>query len=170
MEKQTTPKPNDWREARRLRAWELKQKGWKQTAIADALGVSEGAVSQWLSRAERDGLEALRTRKGGGPKQRLNDSQRAQVPELLQAGAEAYGFRGQVWTRARVQAVIAQTFGVRYSLMQIGRLLKQLGWSRQKPVERASQRNEAAIAQWRDTGWADLKKSPGREADAGLRR
>lgn len=170
MSKTTTPKPNDWREARRLRAWELKQKGWKQTTIADALGVSNGAVSQWLSRAERGGLEALRTRQGGGPKPRLNDSQQARLPELLRAGAEAYGFRGQVWTRARVQAVIEQQFGVRYSLMQIGRLLKQLGWSRQKPVERASQRNEAAIAEWRERGWAELKKSAGRGKDGGVRR
>jgi len=169
MDTTTTYKPNDWREARRLRAWELKQKGWQQTAIAEALGVSNGAVSQWLSRAEAGGLDTLRTRRGGGPKPRLNDQQRAQVPELLRSGAEAYGFRGQVWTRARVQTVLEQQFGVRYSLMQIGRLLKQLGWSRQKPVERASQRNEAAIAEWRERGWAELKKSAGRGKDVGLR-
>lgn len=169
MDLKTNLKPKDWREARRLRAWELKQKGWQQTAIAEALGVSEGAVSQWLSRAKRDGLAALRTRKGGGPKPRLSEQQRAEVPDLLRAGAEAYGFRGQIWTRARVQAVIEQQFGVRYSLMQIGRLLKQIDWSRQKPVERASQRNEAAIAAWREEGWAELKKSPGREQDAGCR-
>jgi predicted transcriptional regulator len=41
----------DWRDGRRRRAWELKEQGWKQIAIAAALGVSPGAVSQWLRRA-----------------------------------------------------------------------------------------------------------------------
>ena len=40
----------EWREDRRLRAWGLKQRGWKQRDIATALGVTQGVVSQWLSR------------------------------------------------------------------------------------------------------------------------
>jgi len=42
------PKKADWREERRKRAWALKEAGWRQKDIAEALGVSEGAVSQWL--------------------------------------------------------------------------------------------------------------------------
>jgi predicted transcriptional regulator len=38
--------PHDWKEGRRLRAWELSQQGWKQREIAEALGVSKAAVSQ----------------------------------------------------------------------------------------------------------------------------
>jgi predicted transcriptional regulator len=38
--------PHNWREARRLQAWHLKQQGWRQRQIAQAMGVSEGAVSQ----------------------------------------------------------------------------------------------------------------------------
>jgi transcriptional regulator len=48
----------NWREGRRLRDLELKERGWKQTQIADALGVSEGAVSQWMKRAREEGEEA----------------------------------------------------------------------------------------------------------------
>jgi predicted transcriptional regulator len=46
----------DWREGRRRRAWELKEAGWKQQDIAVALGVSGGAVSQWLTRARTEQL------------------------------------------------------------------------------------------------------------------
>ena len=60
-------KPTDWREARRFRAWELKEEGWSQSEIAVALGVTRGAVSQWFNKAEQAGVEALCTRKGGGP-------------------------------------------------------------------------------------------------------
>jgi hypothetical protein len=52
----------DWREGRRLRAWELKQEGWKQRDIARALGVSKGAVSQWMKRAQQEGQAGPRCR------------------------------------------------------------------------------------------------------------
>ena len=51
--------PKDWREARRLRAWALKEKGWRPARIAEALGVTRGAVSQWFKKAEAEGVEAL---------------------------------------------------------------------------------------------------------------
>src|SRR3990172_2384026 len=102
MDEKTNPKPNEWREARRLRAWELKQKGWKQKDIAEALGVTPGSVSQWLKRGREEGPEALRRRRGGGPKPRLNDIQWAELREHLAQGAEHFGFRGDVWTQPRV--------------------------------------------------------------------
>jgi transposase len=152
--------PENWREARRFQAWELWQKGWKQNEIAVALGVTEGAVSQWLKTARTEGVEALRQRKGGGPKARLKSDQIEQLPQLLGQGAEAWGFRGDVWTRARVAHIIQQHFGVQFSLSHVGRLLQQIGWSRQKPIERASQRDEQAIARWRSEKWHDLQKKP----------
>src|SRR5216684_9248485 len=59
----------DWREGRRRRAWELKQAGWKQQDIAAALGVTSGAVSQWLARARAQGVEeGLRRHPAPGPR------------------------------------------------------------------------------------------------------
>lgn len=159
MDEKKQKEPQDWREARRLRAWELKQKGWKQKDIAEALGVSKGAVSQWFKKADCEGVEALRKRTGGGPKPRLSVEQLNQLPALLTQGAELFGFRGDVWTRARVAAVIRQTFGVRYSLTHIGWLLDKIGWSWQKPVTRASQRDEAVIERWRNETWVEVQKS-----------
>lgn len=158
-EKKNQP-PDNWREGRRLRAWELSEEGWKQKDIAAALGVTEGAVSQWLKKARLKGVEGLRHRKGGGPKPRLRAEQIEQLPQLLSPGAEAYGFRGDVWTRARVARVIKQHFGVQFSLSHVGRLLQQIAWSRQKPFERASQRDEQAIARWRTEKWQEVQKKP----------
>ena len=158
MDEKKKQQPENWREARRLRAWELSQKGWAQKDIAEALGVTEGAVSQWLKKARLAGVEALRHRKGGGPKPRLNVQQMEQLPQLLSRGAEAYGFRGDVWTRARVATLIKQEFGVQFSLSHVGRLLQQIGWSRQKPIERATQRDEQAIERWRSEKWHEIQK------------
>jgi predicted transcriptional regulator len=38
--------PSHGKEARRFQAWQLKQQGWPQRQIAEALGISEAAVSQ----------------------------------------------------------------------------------------------------------------------------
>lgn len=149
----------NWKEGRRIRAWELYQQGWKQSDIARALGVADSSVSRWLDRARAEGVAGLKRRPGGGPKKRLTDEQLAQLPGLLEQGAEAYGFRGDVWTRSRVGEVIRQTFGVSYTDTHVGRLLKQIGWTRQKPLKRASQRDEAAIEQWRTKKVTELKKS-----------
>jgi len=130
--------PQDWREARRMRAWELKQAGWKSIKIAEALGVTRGAVSQWFKEAEVEGVEALRKRRGGGPKARLSEPDLKRLEKLLEQGAEAQGFRGDIWTRPRIGEVIKWEFGVSYSPEHVGNLLKKIGWSRQKPIKRAS--------------------------------
>ena len=160
MDEKKKEPPEDWREARRLRAWELSQKGWKQKDIAEALGVTEGAVSQWLKKARLEGVEALRHRKGGGPKPRLNNEQIAQLPQFPSRAAQAYGFRGDVWTRARVATVIKHEFGVQFSLSHVGRLLQEIGWTRQKPIERAAQRDEQTIERWRTEKWLEIQKKP----------
>ncbi len=84
-------------------------------------------------------------------------------------GAEAYGFRGDVWTTKRIAAVIEGEYGVRYHPDHVGRLLREAGWSVQKPVKRATQRDEAAITAWCENQWPAVKKKGGRgEADAGV--
>jgi transposase len=152
------PKKADWREERRKQAWKLKEAGWQQKAIAVALGVREGAVSHWVKRGREGGMEALKAHPPTGVSPRLTAEQKAQIPELLAKGAEAYGFRGDVWPAGRVAEVIKRTFGVRYHREHVGKLMREAGWSRQKPVERASQRNEDALKKWSEERWPDIKK------------
>ena len=154
--------PANWKEARRFRALELSQQGWKQKDIAAALGVQPSAVSQWLKAARMSGAgkEALRRRKASGAPRRLSQEQTEQVPALLEQGAEAFGFRGDLWTASRVAQVIRRTFGVSYSERHTRRLLHEIGWSVQKPEKKAVQRDEAAIQTWRNERWPALKRGP----------
>jgi transposase len=156
------PRKADWREERRKRAWKLKEQGWQHKDIAVALGVSKGAVSQWIKRGREGGVEALKAHPPQGVKPKLTIEQKAQIPTLLAKGAESYGFRGDVWTASRVAKVIERTFGVSYHRDHVGRLLREAGWSRQQPIERASQRNEDAITQWSQQRWPAIKKKPSR--------
>jgi transposase len=152
------PTPPNWKEARRLQAWRLKQRGWPQRQIAEALGVSEGAVSQWMKRAREEGPGALRHHPPAGAPRRLSAEQLTRLPALLERGPEAYGFRGALWTRRRIAAVIQLVYGIAYHPRHVGRLCQAIRWSPQKPARRARQRDEAAIAQWREETYPAIKK------------
>jgi transposase len=150
--------PHDWREWRRMRALYLKQQGWKQRDIAAALGVTEAAVSQWLATARRGGVVALLSHPAPGPLPKLTPAQQRLIPDFLWHGAEAYGFRGEVWTCARVARVLEEEFGVSYSKSQVSRLLRDLNWTPQVPITRALQRDEKAIERWRAQTWPELRQ------------
>lgn len=155
----------DVREWRRLRAWALHQEGWSGKDIAQALAVSRAAVSGWLKRAREQGSTALRRKPAPGPTPKLTAAQRAALPTVLAKGAEWYGFVGDVWTTKRVAVVIKREWGVSYHPAHVSRLLRQQRLSVQKPVERATQRDEAQVQAWREeTGPALFAKPRPRSA------
>jgi transposase len=136
----------DWRRGRRLRAWELHEQGWSKSQIAAALGVTSGAVIRWMRRIrERSGPGALRKRRAPGGQPRLSAEQEVQILEWLREGAEAHGFRGELWTKTRLAVLIERKLGIRYHPGHVSKLLKSWRWSSQKPERRARQRNEEAI-------------------------
>jgi transposase len=146
-----------------MRALDLKREGRKQREIATVLGVSEAAVSQWSAAARDGGPEALRSHPRPGPIPKLTAEPLRRLPDFLWHGAEAYGFRGEVWTCARIAGVIGQEFGISSSKSPVSRLLKRLGWTPQVPLVRAIQRDEAAIERWRAEVWPELRRRALRE-------
>ena len=152
------PSGHDWREWRRLHAWELFQLGWGVRRIALALAVSPAAVSRWLATARHDGPAALRAHPRPGTTPKLTAAQKGLIPDFLWHGPEAYGFRGEVWTCPRVGQILHEEFGVRYSRSQVARILKTLGWTPQVPITRAIQRDEEAIERWAGQDWPVLER------------
>jgi transposase len=153
-----TSSQTDWREQRRLQALKLHERGWQQNKIAEALGVSEGAVSQWLKKARTQGAESLHHQPPPGRPSKLSAEQWAQLPALLAKEPEAFGFRGQVWTTERVAQMIQQEFGVSYHPAHCSCLLSRIKHSQQKPIQKATQRDENAIQRWKDERYDALKK------------
>ena len=149
----------DWQEKRRECAYELGQQGWQQKDIAEAVGVSNGAVSKWLARAPAKGAEALKSQPAPGGQSKLNAEQMGRLPEILGRGAEAYGFRGARWTRARIRQVIEEVFGVSDHVDHMSCLMGKIGWTQQKPREVATQQNLAAVEVWK-TNWPAVEKKP----------
>lgn len=129
-----------------------------QTEIAEALGVTEGAVSQWFRIFRDQDVKGLLARPHTGRPPELTPEQKNLIPDLLSHGAEAYGFRGEVWTNARVAKVIEWEWAVTYHPSHVARLLKELNWTPQLPIVRATQRDDEAIAQWQREQWPELQK------------
>ena len=94
----------------------------------------------------------------------LGRSAEEALGKALLAGAVANDFPTELWTLARVAKLIEREFGVAYSTVNVWRILRELGFSSQRPAGRAIQRDEAAITQWRTKRWPALKKSPGAKA------
>ena len=155
---ETNDRYADYREYRRMRALALARKGWKQRRIAEALGVTEGAVSQWLKAARAGGAAALRRRPIPGPRPRLTDAQREELAGLLERGAEAAGFAGEFWTTKRIALLIRRRFRVRYHPAHVSRLVRRLGFSLQKPAPAAAQRDDAEVDRWWRERWPELKR------------
>lgn len=151
------------REWRRFQALRLHELGWHEVDIAQALSVSKGSVSRWLTMAAMAGPEALHSHPSAGCPPKLTPAQLKQLPGFLWHGAEAYGFRGDVWTCVRIAQVIRWEFGVSYHKDHVSRLMKELGWTPQVPITRAIQRDEAAIQHWRKTVWPQLRRKAARE-------
>jgi transposase len=148
--------PVDGLEWRRFRALHLKEQGWPRHDIAEALGVSPVSVSRWFARARDGGPQALHAHPSPGRPPKLSVAQKQLIPEFLWHGAEAYGFRGEVWTCARIALVIEEELGVRYHKSHVGKLLQELHWTPQVPIRRAIQRDEKAISHWRQEVWPEL--------------
>ena len=145
-------------EARRRLAADLLRDGNTPAEVAQMLGVSESSTKRWKRAFLRDGLAGLAAKLHPGPRPKLSEDQQHQLCDVLVEGAQAAGYRPDLWTCRRVSEVIHERFGVSYHFNHVGRLLHQLGFSPQQPQRRARERDEEAILRWREQDWPRIKK------------
>src|ERR1044072_3290814 len=88
-------------------------------------------------------------------------NQNEQINSALRAGPQAHGYATALWTIGRVAALIEEQTGIKYHPGHVWKILRHFGWSSQRPVGRALERNEPAIAHWKNKQWPALKKKRG---------
>jgi transposase len=145
-------------ETRRRLAGRLLLEGRKIGEVAQIVAASKSSVRRWRQAVQKGGLEALKAKPHPGPKPRLNEKQKQRLVKVLLAGPCKAGYRTDLWTCGRVAEVIAKTFGVKYHPAHVWKILRSLGWTPQKPEQRARERNEADIRRWRRQEWPRIKK------------
>jgi len=147
-------------EQRRFEALALSRDGVPQADIARRLRVSRAAVCQWLSRAKKKGPEALKRRPRPGRPPKLTTNQRRSLVKTLALGADALGYATQLWTAERIRRLVWERFGVRFHVHHVPKLLRQCGWSYQRPTGRAMERDEREVQRWLRQEWPRVKKKP----------
>jgi transposase len=147
-------------ERRRMRAARLLERGWGEAAVARQVGVHRQSVNRWAQQLAAGGPQALRKAARAGRKPRLSAADRRRIVQGLKRGPEALGYETGLWTSWRVADLIEGECGIRYTSVHVGRILRDLGWSGQRPVGRALERNEKAIRRWKQVRWPGVKKTP----------
>ena len=147
------------REAVRLRAAEWFAQDVAVGEIAWRLRVSTNAVYVWRRRWRAGRPAALVSKGPGGSSCRLDEQRQDRLARVLEEGPAMHGFgEDQRWTLARVADLIARLFHVRYTLRGVSYLLHRMGFSPQVPAHRAVERDEDAIATWRQETWPAGKR------------
>ncbi len=145
-------------ERRRMAAAELLKQSVSQSEVARRLGVHRQSVIRWARQLAQSGRVGLKKAGRAGRKPRLSGVQLKQVEHALKCGPEAFGYASGLWTANRVRELIEEQCGVRYHEAHVWRILRQLGWSCQRPSGRALERDEEAIRHWKRVGWPRIKK------------
>jgi len=146
-------------EQRRFAAAKLLAQGLNQSEIS-RLKVSNQAVSQWARLLHGQGEKGLRQAGRAGRLPRLGSAEKARLEKRLEQGPQRLGYETSLWTSERVAELIRDEFGVRYHPGHVWKILVSLGWSCQRPVGRALERDEEAIRVWKKTTWPDIKRKP----------
>jgi len=145
---------------RRRRALDLVDAGLSLNAAARQVGCAPISVKRWRDTRIEKGKGVFEVHLPPGRPPRLTERQIRKLERLLLRGPLACGYRTDLWTTQRIADLIGEAFGVSYHRDHIGRVMKRLGWTHQKPERRASERNEEAIRRWRDERFAEVKKTP----------
>ncbi len=145
-------------ERRRMKAAELLKQGVSQSEVARRLGVHRQSVIRWVRQLAQSGRAGLKKAGRAGRKPKLSPTQLDQIEQGLKRGPEGLGYATGLWTAGRVRELIEYQCGVRYHEAHVWRILRQLGWSCQRPTGRALERDQEAIRYWKRYRWPQIKK------------
>jgi transposase len=157
------------REQLRLAAAELIEAGASDREIARRFRMSRMSANRWRRALSAGGREALTSKGARGAKCKLSPAQLAELEAVLDSGPAACGYADQCWTLARIAGLAWQRFRVEYTLAGMDLLLHRIGWSVHVPARRAAERDEAAVAAWKEETWPVIKGRRRTWAAGGLR-
>jgi len=154
------PRDREAMERRRLEALSLLREGVSQAEIARRLGVVRQAVSQWVAAHRAGGARSLSSKGKPGPKTAPDDRERKRIEAELLKGPKANGYRNELWTLHRVSEVIGRVTGTTPSITRTWTLMREMGWSCQRPARRARQQNGEQVSTFVNKEWVLVKKTP----------
>jgi transposase len=143
-----------------MQAARLLEKGYSQSEVARRVGAHRQSVSKWASELSAQGRAGLKKVGRAGRKPGLSAEDLGKIEQGLNRGPETLGYETSLWTTNRVAHLIEKECGIAYHPSQAWRILRQLGWSCQRPTGRALGRDEEKIRGWKQKRWPELEKRP----------
>jgi len=142
----------------RIEAIRLLGQGYTKAEVANFLGVAESSVYEWQRKFRSGGLSAVSTKIASGRKGLLSDEQLLQIDRWLRGNPRQVQFDFGLWTRKVVRDLVRREFGIDYSLQNVGKILKMLGFSPQRPTYQALQRSEEQRRIWTEETFPAIKR------------
>ena len=141
-----------------MAAAELIEAGASDREVAKRFRVTRMSANRWRRALAAGGRAALASKGPGGGPSKLSPAQVRELAAVLEAGPAVWGWdEDQCWTLVRIAEVVQRRFGVAYTLAGLDLLLHRIGWSVQVPARQAAERDEVAIAAWREEAWPVIK-------------
>ena len=151
-------------EALRIRAVKRVRDGESPEVVAQAIGINRTTIYDWLAKHREGGIQSLKERKAPGRVPKLDGKKIKWLFDLVtQKNPQQLKFEYALWTREMIQKVIRDKFQIKLSLPSIGRLLAQLGFTCQKPLYKAIQKNESLVKEWLKKVFPQIKRRAGVE-------
>jgi len=135
------------------------QSGVSPEVVAAGLGINRTTIYDWLALYRNGGWDALRAKKRGGRRRKLNGKAMNWIYRMItMKNPMQMKFVFALWTIDMIRKIIKDKFGITLSKASVNRLLDQLGLSAQKPLWRAYQQNPEAVESWLKSEYPKIKK------------
>jgi len=143
----------------RIRAVERVQAGESPEVVIQVLGLSRSCIYTWLARYRAGGWGALKARALKGRPLKMQPAQMKWVYQTV-VGKSPLQFRFEfaLWTREMIRLLLREQFQLKLSLASVGRLLKQLGLTCQRPIFRATEQDPQRVRQWREQDYPVIRQ------------
>lgn len=133
----------------RIRAVQRVEAGESPEAVIRALGFGRTVIYGWLAKYHQRGIGGLRAKPIPGRPPKLAPRQVRWVYQTVTGkNPLQLHFEFALWTRAMVRQLIQRRFGVHLSEVSVGRLLRSLGLTPQRPLRRAYEQDPAFVEAW----------------------
>lgn len=146
---------------RRRAVYAVVKSGESKTKAAKLFGFSRTSITKYVYEYELYGEESFHYKKRGvspGSRQYLTDVQITDVIKiLLTQTPDELSLPYTLWNSKAITDLIDQKYGIRYSGRGMRGLLKRLGFSSQKPIKRAYQRDEKKVETWLNETYPSIK-------------
>lgn len=143
----------------RIRAVEMVQAGESPEVVIRALGFTRSCIYAWLARYRTGGWDALKARALKGRPMKIQPAQMRWLYRTI-TGKSPLQFRFEfaLWTREMIRVMLREQFQLKLSLASVGRLLRQLGLTCQRPLFRAMEQDPQRVQRWLEQEYPAIRE------------